>query len=290
MRIKSTRKELIGVQKSLEELSRDKSSFDKVYRDYNKFSAGNNFALMEKYCVSKSESKKLGIRIEEIKSKISEFKKNPLLLAMYDRVNECENNVSVIRSEITDCKAKIQNLESSVRDAKIVIDNLKANVDKMKEYYEDVLRDYPEYSSEVDKKYIEERKTKSAATIASNFTNQIAKDSIAFNNYLSQELIPTQQQYKATYTCDYPEGIEGANRYQQEYLLLKNIEIERHKEELSQAQVRCKDRFRKEVLFRMKDDILRARQQFRQINRVMENLEIPLRSGRPRRTHRLSPP
>ena len=52
-----------------------------------------------------------------------------------------------------------------------------------------------------------------------------------------------------------------------------NIELERHKEELAQAQVRCKDRFRKEVLFRMKDDILRARQQFKQINRVMENLE-----------------
>ena len=44
-----------------------------------------------------------------------------------------------------------------------------------------------------------------------------------------------------------------------------------------QAQIRCKDRFRKEVLFRMKDDILRARQQFKQINRVMENLNMAKR-------------
>ena len=84
---------------------------------------------------------------------------------------------------------------------------------------------------------------------------------------------PLQQKYTATYTCDYPEGIDGASRYQQEYISLQNIELERHKEELAQAQVRCKDRFRKEVLFRMKDGILRARQQFKQINRVMENLE-----------------
>lgn len=54
---------------------------------------------------------------------------------------------------------------------------------------------------------------------------------------------------------------------------MQNIELERHKSELADAQIRCKDRFRKEVLFRMKDDILRAKQQFKQINRVMENLE-----------------
>ena len=80
----------------------------------------------------------------------------------------------------------------------------------------------------------------------------IRDSTIAFDNYLNQQLIPLQQKYTATYTCDYPEGIDGASRYQQEYLSLQNIELERHKEELAQAQVRCKDRFRKEVLFRMK--------------------------------------
>lgn len=271
--IKSAKKELSHTQKSLDDINANKKSFDKVYREYNKFIAGNNFEIMERYCGSKGNAKELGVRIEEIKEKISEFKKNPLLLAMYDRVNECEKNVENIRGDITDKKAQKQNLENRVRDAKKDVEELKLNEDKMKEAYENLRNDYPEYSSEVLNKYEEERKSKSAESIASNFNNQVAKDSIALNNYLSQELIPVQQQYQATYTCDYPEGIEGASRYQQEYLSLKNIELERHKEELSKAQVRCKDRFRKEVLFRMKDDILRARQQFRQINRVMDNLE-----------------
>ena len=118
-----------------------------------------------------------------------------------------------------------------------------------------------------------ERKSKKASAIAYNFSNRMAQDNIALNSYLNQELIPLQQKYTATYTCDYAIGLEGANRYMQEYLTLQNIELERHKNELAQAQIRCKDRFRKEVLFRMKDDILRARQQFKQINRVMENLE-----------------
>ena len=125
--------------------------------------------------------------------------------------------------------------------------------------YEDSLREYPEYASDVEKKYQEERITKKASAIAYNFGNRAAQDKIALSNYMNQQLIPLQQKYTATYTCDYPESIEGAPRYQQEYLSLKNIELERRKEELAQAQLRCKDRFRKEVLFRMKDDILHAR-------------------------------
>ena len=271
--LSNARKELVGVQNLLAELNTNKKSFDTVYEDYDKFTAGNNFALLEKYCDSSRQAKKLGIRIEEIKSKIAEFKKNPILLAMYDRVSECEKTVEVIRGEITDIKAKKQNFETSVKEAERVISGLESTVKGMQMAYEGILSEYPEYASNVEKKYQDERKTKKASVIAYNFNNQVSKDSIAFNNYLNQQLIPLQQKYTATYACDYPEGIEGASRYQQEYLSLQNIELERHKEELTQAQIRCKDRFRKEVLFRMKDDILRARQQFKQINRVMENLE-----------------
>jgi uncharacterized protein YPO0396 len=271
--LKTAKKELVDIQESLESLNLDKKSFDEVYEDYTKFTAGNNFIQLEKYCDSKRKAKELGIRINEINEKIAEFKKNPILLAMYDRVSECEKNVKDINEEITDKKAKKQNFETDLHKAEKTIIDLENTVISLKKVYEDILREYPELASDVEKKYQDERRTKDASSIAYNFNNQVSKDSNAFNSYLSQQLIPLQQKYTATYTCDYPEGIEGTSRYQQEYFSLQNIELERHKEELAQAQVRCKDRFRKEVLFRMKDDILRARQQFKQINRVMENLE-----------------
>lgn len=269
----SARKELVSIQKQLNELDADKKSFDEMYGEYNKFTAGNNFALLEKYIDSGRQAKTIGIRIDEINAQILEFKKNPILLAMYDRVSECEKNVAEIQGDITDIKAKKQNLETGVKDAEQEIVKLETSIDELKMVYEEIVREYPEHASDVEKKYQDERRTKKASSIAYNFGNRATQDSIAFNNYLNQQLIPLQQKYTATYTCDYPEGVDGASRYQQEYLSLQNIELERHKEELVQAQVRCKDRFRKEVLFRMKDDILRARQQFKQINRVMENLE-----------------
>ena len=269
----SARKELVSIQKQLNEMDAEKKSFDEMYGEYNKFTAGNNFALLEKYIDSGRQAKAIGIRIDQINAQILEFKKNPILLAMYDRVSECEKSVAEIQGEITDIKAKKQNLETGVKEAEQEIAKLETTIDELKMAYENIVREYPEHASDVEKKYQDERRTKKASSIAYNFGNRATQDTIAFNNYLNQQLIPLQQKYTATYTCDYPEGIDGASRYQQEYLSLQNIELERHKEELAQAQVRCKDRFRKEVLFRMKDDILRARQQFKQINRVMENLE-----------------
>lgn len=269
----SARKELVSIQKQLNEMDDEKKSFDEMYGEYNKFTAGNNFAFLEKYIDSGRQAKAIGIRIDEINTQILEFKKNPILLAMYDRVSECEKSVVEIQGEITDIKAKKQNLETGVREAEQEIAKLETTIDELKMAYENIVREYPEHASDVEKKYQDERRTKKASSIAYNFGNRATQDTIAFDNYLNQQLIPLQQKYTATYTCDYPEGIDGASRYQQEYLSLQNIELERHKEELAQAQVRCKDRFRKEVLFRMKDDILRARQQFKQINRVMENLE-----------------
>lgn len=270
----SSRKELVSIQKQLNELNADKKSFDEMYGEYNKLTAGNNFALLEKYIDSGRQAKAIGIRIDEINAQILEFKKNPILLAMYDRVSECEKNVVEIQGDITDIKAKKQNLETRVKDAEQEIVKLETTIDELKMTYEEIVREYPEHESDVEKKYQDERRTKKASSIAYNFGNRATQDSIAFNNYLNQQLIPLQQKYTATYICDYPEGVDGASRYQQEYISLQNIELERHKEELAQAQVRCKQRFRKDVLFRMKADIERAKQQFKQINRVMDKEEM----------------
>ena len=271
--LNSAKKELIYLQKQIHTLLSKKQSFDEVYSAYNKFIAGNNFALLEKYIASGEQAEAIGMRIEEINARILEFKKNPILLAMYNRVSECEKNLYEVQGEITDDKAKKQNLEYNIKTAEQGIVELEATVDALKMTYETMVSEYPEYVSDVEKKYQDERRTKKASSIVYNFGNRATQDSIAFNSYLNQQLIPLQQRYTATYACDYLAGIDGASRYQQEYLALQNIELERHKEELAQAQIRCKDRFRKEVLFRMKDDILRARQQLKQINRVMENLE-----------------
>ncbi len=212
------------------------------------------------------------MNIEKTAERIEELTKNPILRAMFDHVRECEKNHGKVLDEARKAEAKKQNLEEAVRELLERNEELAGLHEGVKSEYEKLLKGVEEYSGEVAKKYADERKTKKSADISRIFRNTANQQNISLNNYMNQNLIPLQNKYTATYTCDFPEGIVGASKYQQEFLTLKNIELERHKAELVQAQVRCKERFRKEVLFRMKDDILRARQQFKQINRVMEKL------------------
>ena len=178
----SARKELVSIQKQQNEMDAEKKSFDEMYGEYNKFTAGNNFALLEKYIDSGRQAKAIGIRIDEINTQILEFKKNPILLAMYDRVSECEKSVVEIQGEITDIKAKKQNLETGVKDAEQEIAKLETTIDELKMAYENIVREYPEHASDVEKKYQDERRTKKASSIAYNFGNRATQDTIAFNN------------------------------------------------------------------------------------------------------------
>ena len=94
----------------------------------------------------------------------------------------------------------------------------------------------------------------------------------ALQLYLTGTLEPAQKAYNERYVCDYPLGLAGVEQYRAQYESLVRIDLERYAARLEQAQKDCKDRFRKDILFRMKDDIFNARRQFRELNKVMEQL------------------
>ncbi len=80
------------------------------------------------------------------------------------------------------------------------------------------------------------------------------------------------EEYNTRYVCDHPLGLTGIEQYRAQHESLVRIDLERYAARLEQAQRDCKDRFRKDILFRMKDDIFNARRQFRELNKVMEQL------------------
>lgn len=89
---------------------------------------------------------------------------------------------------------------------------------------------------------------------------------------LAARLEPAQQQYNQRYACSFALGLDALAQYRTQYDSLVRIDLERYAARLEQAQRDCRDRFRKDILFRMKDDISSARRQFRELNRVMEQL------------------
>ena len=92
-----------------------------------------------------------------------------------------------------------------------------------------------------------------------------AKLDDALTVYLNSTLEPAQRAYNQRYVCDYPLGLAGLEQYRAQHESLVRIDLERYAARLEQAQRDCKDRFRKDILFRMKDDIFK-------LNKVMEQL------------------
>ena len=72
----------------------------------------------------------------------------------------------------------------------------------------------------------------------------------ALQSYLSTTLEPAQKEYNERYVCDYPLGLAGVEQYRAQHESLVRIDLERYAARLEQAQRDCKDRFRKDILFR----------------------------------------
>lgn len=255
-----------------QEIETRKKSYSDLDGMYRVFISGNAFIDLEAFCGAKEEADQLYESISEIKQQIEAFKKNPILRSMYNRVEECEKRYTELKNLITDTKSDKKIAEDIIRNSELVIASLLQNMEEAQEEYNVIIESHALFIETVVTKYNDERRNKRASAIVYNFANRISQDLKALEKYLNLELLPLQRTYMGTYTCDYPEGLAGAERYRQAYASLVNISLEQHKDALNRAQIRCKERFRKEILFRMKDDILRAKQQFRQLNKVMEHL------------------
>jgi hypothetical protein len=243
--------------------------FGKIYQ---KFIAGTAMNDLNDNLEAKKKSERLYDDISAINDQIEEYKKNPILRAMFDKVENCKKKYDEISDEIISVTGQKNSANDIINNSDIAIESLQISIDEAQKEYDKIIASHTQYIESVKEKYKEERKTKEAAAIVYNFNNRVNQDVSALNKYVNSELLPLQRQYSSTYACDYLEGLEGDSQYQVAYNSLLNIDLEHHRGGLNQAQIRCKERFRKEILFRMKDDILHAKQQFRQLNKVMENL------------------
>ena len=85
-RLKKAKSELIKLQQELNSLNEQKQSFGELSDAYEKYSAGDKFELMEEYSESGKNAAVIGDEIKKADVRIEELKRNPVLLAMIDRV------------------------------------------------------------------------------------------------------------------------------------------------------------------------------------------------------------
>ncbi len=214
----------------------------------------------------------LNERLNEIRKKLREYETNPMLAALFDRCKACEEAQNSIAGHMKELERKIWEQERIADEAQKNITQNMFDLDAAKAEYAKFQLAYPELTEEIVKRYSDAVCTKTPAEIERYQINYRKQCTNQRDNFIFMELQPLQREYNAKYTADYPPGLEGIPAYQDAYESLISIELERSLENLRKAQVRCKERFRKEILFRMKDDIINAKLQFRDLARVMSEL------------------
>ena len=132
--------------------------------------------------------------------------------------------------------------------------------------------EYPLLLAEVETKYADAIKRRTPEQIIRNQTDQQRRFENARDDFVNNHLIPAQRQFNQEYSCDIMVGIDGMELYRAQYDQLVHIDLERYSASLQKAKERCRERFRKDILYRMKDDIRNARRQFRELSRIMQKL------------------
>ena len=256
-------------QQELEQKLKRLRDFEGIYRSfvYEKHLSRLSSSLDARQRVSE-----LNEKLNDVREKLRVYETNPLLAALFDRCKACEEVRNGIGTQISELERHIGRQEQIVEEAQKVIMQNMMDLDASKAEYDQFQLEHPELREEIIKRYTEASQTRTPTEIELNQKNYHQRCISQRDQYIHKELQPVQREYNTKYTADYQTGLEGIAIYQDIYESLVSVELERSLENLRKAQVRCKERFRKEILFRMKDDIKNAKLQFKDMDRVMSEL------------------
>lgn len=264
--------QLAEVRKKQLTLKQRAEQLDKLDTAYQTFVIEKHPSILINNLDARAKVSDLDNQLDVIRKKLKEYETNPLLAALFDRCNSCEDACKAIDKEISGLDRKIWEQDQIAKEAQKKITQCIADLESSKAEYEQFQLSHPALTEVIVGRYSEAARTKIPDEIERNQINYRIQCTNTRDKYILSELQPLQRDYNAKYTADYPTGLEGLPAYQDAYEALVRIELERSLENLRRAQIRCKERFRKEILFRMKDDIKNARIQFRDLDRVMSEL------------------
>lgn len=243
-----------------------------LHQTHQKVIYGNHASSLIDNLDAREKVADLNDKLNQVRKKLKEYNTNPLLTALFDRCRCCEDACKAIDDEIESQQKRIWEQETAAEDAQKKIAQSLDDLEASKTEHEQFRLTHPELSEVIEGRYTEAVRTRIPAEIERNQINYRNQCINTRDKYILSELLPLQRDYNAKYTADYMTGLEGLPAYQDAYEALVRVELERSLENLNRAQIRCKERFRKEILFRMKDDIKNARLQFRDLDRVMSEL------------------
>lgn len=210
--------------------------------------------------------------LEKAQKEYQAWQDNPILRGSMTAEELCRKEWDRRQRAKEDIAGELRAQERNVAEKQAEQEKIIQAAEDAQAAWQNFCQQEPLLQAEVEKKYQNVAQSRSPGAIVANQTNYQNQVDKALEEWLRDQLMPKQREYNGTYTCDYPLGLEGIQIFRERRDHLVNVDLERHITSLYQAQERCKERFREDILYRMKDDIINAKRQFRELNRSMGNL------------------
>ena len=243
-----------------------------AYNQYQSLLRGNALDLLGDLWDARAELAAAQTAVEQQEAALTEYRENPLLQQLYREEETCEAAWDAARTAVEQVGGDIRVCEKQIASCEAEQKKAGETAQQSAAAAQSFFAAHPlvEPLARTRMQTLAAPGKPRAAMQAAEKAQARLDD--ALTAYLTGTLEPAQKAYNEHYVCDYPLGLAGLDQYRAQYESLVRIDLERYAARLEQAQRDCKDRFRKDILFRMKDDIFNARRQFRELNKVMEQL------------------
>ena len=229
-------------------------------------------ATIREYWDSEQEYNNLSNQYSKTQREITEWENNPLLRGLQSkeqRMKEEWEAKTKKREDIASDKKKQEGDLTKCEQDIIRVQNHTATSLEAWDLFGD---EYPCLLGEIEAKYSDAIKRRTPEQIVENQKGRHGRFESDRDDVVNNFLIPSQRQFNQEYSCDMIIGIAGIELFRAQYDQLIQIDLERYSASLQKAKERCRERFRKDILYRMKDDIRNARRQFRELSRIMQEL------------------
>jgi len=229
-------------------------------------------ATVRAYWYSEQEYNELSNQYSQTQREITEWENNPLLRGLQSKEQRMKADWEAKKTLCEDITGDRKTQESELAKCEQDISRIQNRTAASLEAWELFGEEYPLLLSEVESKYVDAIKRRTPEQIVTFQTNYHRQLENARDSFMNNQLIPAQRQFNQEYSCDMLVGIAGIELFRAQHDQLVQIDLERYSASLQKAKERCRERFRKDILYRMKDDIQNARRQFRELSRIMQEL------------------
>ena len=229
-------------------------------------------ATVREYWDCEQEYNELSNQYSRTQKDIAECENKPLLRGLQSKEQrmkaDWEAKTKLCEDIAGDGKARKSELAKCEQDITRVQNHTAASLEAWELFGDE----YPLLLGEIEAKYSDAIKRRTPEQIVENQKGRHRRFESDRDDVINNLLIPAQRQFNQEYCCDIMVGIGGIESFRAQYDQLIQIDLERYSASLQRAKERCRERFRKDILYRMKADIQNARRQFQELSRIMQEL------------------